>query len=381
MHRFIRLIPSAAVFVLSGLSVLAVTPIVNPYADVNWQAYGKHKANLHTHTLQHRFREDRASVFASGLIHAPDGTVLQEAQEGYDNRNHHPDFDAAKGRWGGSDGSMTPTAKIDAYRSLGYTILALTDHNRVTWPWQDYGREPEALGMLAVQGCEPSRHHHMGSYFNDYNGASDNVEESIRAVGDRNGLAVIFHPGRYSESDDWYVNLYKKHDHLIGMEVYNQGDRYSKDRALWDRVLTQLMPHRPIWGMANDDAHRIGHVGRNWQVFLLPELTEQALRHAMRHGHSFFSYAPGGHPQDGGDPAPVIHAITVKEAEGTIEVIASGYESIAWISAGRKIAEGPVLDANGRQGYVRAELAGKTGRTYTQPFFIGDPQKGTPTED
>lgn len=381
MRRASQLTLSVIVFVLSGLPVVAVPPIINPYADVNWKTCGKHKANLHTHTLQHRVREDGAIVFVNGLIQAPDGTVIQEPREGYDRRNRHPGVDAAQGRRGGSDGSITPTAKIDAYRSRGYTILALTDHNMVTWPWQDYGRDPATLGMLAVQGCELSRHHHMGSYFNDYNGSAGNVEESIRAVGDRNGLAMLFHPGRYSESVDWYVNLYEKYDHLIGMEVYNQLDRYPQDRTLWDQVLTRLMPHRPVWGMANDDAHGMGHVGRSWQVFLLPELTEQAFRHAMRHGHSLFSHARGGHQPDGGDPAPVIHAINVNDAEGTIAIEASGYEGIAWISAGRVIADGPVLDAEGRQGYVRAELAGETGRTCTQPFFIGDPEKGTPTEE
>ncbi len=354
--------------------------IINPYADVNWETYSQHKANLHTHTRMHRFREDGASVFRTGLIHAQDGTILQEPQEGYDNKNRHPDYEAAKGRGlhGGSDGSLSPPAKIDAYQSRGYTILALTDHNVVTWPWQDYGRDPESLGMLAVQGCEPSRHHHMGSYFNDSNGPTGNVEESIRAVGERNGLAVLFHPGRYKETDDWYVELYEKYEHLIGLEVYNQGDRYPNDRELWDRLLTQLMPYRPVWGASNDDAHSIGQVGRNWQVFLLPELNEQALRYAMRHGHSFFSYAPLGHPEDGGDPAPVIQSITVKDVEGTIEIKASGYESIEWISAGQVIAEGHLFDAKGHQGYVRAQLIGETGRTYTQPFFIGDPKKGTP---
>ncbi len=381
MRRASQLILSAVVFVLSGVSVFARTPIMNPYAEVNWETYRQHKANLHTHTLQHRVRDDGSIVFVNGLIQAPDGTILQEAEGGYNRRNRHPDFEAAQGRSGGSDGRVTPMAKIDAYRGLGYTILALTDHNMVTWPWQDYGRDPNVLGMLAVQGNEPSRHHHMGSYFNDYDGSARNVEASIQAVGERNGLAVLFHPGRYRESVDWYVNLYEKYDHLVGLEVYNQGDRYPQDRATWDAVLTRLMPQRPVWGMANDDAHGHGHVGRNWQVFLLPELTEEALRRAMIRGHSFFSYAPGGHPRDSGDPAPVIEAIRVNAGAGQIAIEASGYDRVEWISAGRVIADGPVLDASERQGYVRAVLIGETGRTYTQPFFIGDPQEGTPAEE
>ena len=378
MRRTSQLILSVLVFVLSGLSVFAGTPIINPYAEVNWETYGKHKANLHTHTVRSKVRDDGSVIFNHGLIQAPDGTILRGPQT-RNAKRQHPDFREATGRPGGSDGWITPTRIIDTYRGLGYTILALTDHDRVTWPWQDYGRDPEALGMLAVQGSEPSQHHHMGSYFNDYNGRFKNLEQSIQAVGERNGLAVIFHPGRYGGSADRYVNLFEKYDHLVGIEVYNQRDRYSQDRELWDRILTRLMPQRPVWGMANDDAHIGAHIGNSWQVFLLPELTEEALRHAMRNGHSFFSNVRGGHPKDGSDPAPLIESIRVDKGAARITIQASGYERVEWISAGRVIADGSVLDANGLQGYVRAVLIGGAGRTYTQPFFVGDPAKGTPT--
>ena len=59
---------------------------ISPYEGVNWATTGQHKGNLHTHTTQ-------------------------------------------------SDGALAPSAMIDEYSSRGFGILALTDHNTVTWPW------------------------------------------------------------------------------------------------------------------------------------------------------------------------------------------------------------------------------------------------------
>ncbi|MDZ4198522.1 MAG: hypothetical protein U1E27_04460, partial [Kiritimatiellia bacterium] len=353
--------------------------IFNPYRGVNWTTYGQHKANLHTHTLPHKVRADGTVIFVTGEIRDATGAVLQAPVEGYGSSNHHPDYTSSSGRAGGSDGTMPPQDKIAAYHSRGYSILALTDHNMVTWPWEDHAQNPSALGMLAVQGCEPSRHHHMSSFFNSYNGSESSVTASLAAVKNLGGLSILYHPGRYTETVDWYVEQYETHDHLVGMEVYNQGNRYPNDRALWDQVLTRLMPHRPVWGYSNDDAHSIGHVSRNWQTFLLPELTEAALRHAMTNGHFYFSYAPGGHPVGGGDPAPVIHSIAVNDEQGIITLDATGHTNVLWISGGATIASGSLsLDVSAHQGVIRAVLIGPTGRTYTQPFFAGDPEAGTP---
>ncbi len=328
----------ALAWALQAASALAAV-IFNPYAGVDWSTFGQYKGNLHTHTTQ-------------------------------------------------SDGNASPAAMIDAYRGIGYSILSLTDHDThggtaaTTWPWTDFGRDPASLGMVAIQGNEISRPHHIGSYFNDYGDANQSsASAAIAEIGNRNGLAVLFHPGRYSESVSWYTDLYTTYDHLIGMEVYNQGDRYPGDRALWDQVLTQLMPHTPVWGFSNDDAHNAtSHLGRNWNTFLLPELTEAAVRDAMVAGQFYFSYAPGGHPAGGGDPAPVINSIAVDEQAGTITIDASGATGISWISAGVEIASGVMsLDVSAHQGYVRAELFGSGGaKTYTQPFFVGDPDGGTP---
>ncbi|MBS3763026.1 MAG: hypothetical protein KGZ25_06955, partial [Planctomycetes bacterium] len=307
--------------------------VQNPYEEVNWSEVGRYRANLHTHTTS-------------------------------------------------SDGRLDPHEAVDRYHALGYRILAITDHNRVTYPWDSFreiepdksneyeNRDPGALGILAVEGNELSSHHHTGSYFSDYKG-TDVVEDSLEAIDEKGGLAVFFHPGRYDHPVEWYTDFYRRHDHLVGMEVFNQGDRYPDDRKFWDEILTGMMPERSVWGYSNDDMHQLAHLGRNWNIFLMAELTTQSLQRALRGGHSYFVYAPEGH--DGPSP-PVIESIVVDPYKATIHIDASNYESINWVSEGKAVHWGNRIrlgDVPNLGSYVRAMLHGESGSVAgTQPFGL-----------
>lgn len=328
--------------------------ISNPYLEVDWSQHEQYKANFHTHTTN-------------------------------------------------SDGRMNPHTVVDKYHELGYDILAITDHNEVTYPWTDFesiepsttslnrmesapetmpddfvyeNRDPVVLGMIDVRANELSRHHHTGSFFNDHNGTTTEVE-SLEATAAKNGIAMLYHPGRYQGRDpqqynlEWYLDLYRNYDHLIGMEVYNQGDRYPEDRKLWDSVLTVTMPERPVWGYSNDDMHSLPHLGRNWSVMILPDLTHESVRYGMENGLSYFIYAPDGH---NGPSAPVIEMIEVNPRKGIIEIVASGHESVRWISEGEVVSEGNTINLNDLQDpgvYVRAELSGPGSVIVnTQPFGV-----------
>jgi hypothetical protein len=328
--------------------------IDNPYDNVNWSDHGQYKANFHAHTPR-------------------------------------------------SDGRMNPQDVVDRYHELGYKILAITDHNEVTYPWTGFSamepsstslnrmesapetmphnlvfedRDPASLGMIDIQANELSRHHHMGSFFNDHNGTTTEVE-SLEATAAKNGITMLYHPGRYHGrnhySIDWYVNLYQTYDHLFGLEVYNQGDRYPQDRMIWDSILTVTMPDRPVWGYSNDDMHSLPQLGRNWNMLILPELTHESVRNGMENGLSYFIYAPDGHD---GPSAPVIESVNVNQRRGTIEISATGYETVRWISGGNVVHDGIKVNLNDLQdvetnGYVRAKLYGP-GETVagTQPFGI-----------
>ncbi len=333
----------------------------DPYEGIEWDAIGYYDANLHTHT------------------------------------NY-------------SDGRYDPHYAIDTYHELGYEILALTDHDSLhyqfrpeaLYPWTELNdifheikdetnrrfdatyaevadeewqnRDPEELGMVAVPGSEISRTHHIGSLFNLYAGGTQSEETAFTEIGERGGLSLFYHPGRYDRDADWYAAYYERHDHVVGMEVYNQIDRYPVDRAKWDRVLYRLMPDRPVWGFANDDTHVDEHFGRNRNVFLLPELTLDAVYDAVKFGHFFFFV-----PVERGTPPPV-HLERVEVDGGSIELFLSGeYETVEWITHNpetgdsERVGEGTrisVDDLPFATPFVRAVIIGEKGRTYTQPFGV-----------
>ena len=247
--------------------------------------------------------------------------------------------------------------------------------------------------MLAVAGNEPSRHHHMGAYFIQYETTSRELEQTLAEVAEAGGLAMLFHPGRYWEKDEAgnipdevvanYVRLYHENDHLFGMEVINQGFRYKHDIELWDKVLAVVMPDRPVWGHANDDMHAIGALGRDSSMFLLDELTEQRLREAMLKGRSYIR-SVSTHDREERDMAetPIIRAITHDADTGVITIsAASGGEALPedqyrWISNGKEVHIGPSLNyqtTEGLGGYVRAEMRGKGGTAFTNPFGLAAP--------
>lgn len=301
---------------------------------------------------------------------------------------------------------MNPHTVVDRYHELGYSILAVTDHNEVTYPWTAFAdmepsstslnrmesapetmpenfvyenRDPVTLGMIDIQANELSRHHHMGSFFNDHNGTTTEVE-SLEATAAKNGIAMLYHPGRYQEREpeyyvlEWYLDLYENYDHLFGMEVYNQGDRYPNDRKLWDSVLTVTMPGRPVWGYSNDDMHTLPHLGRNWSMLILPELSHEWVRTGMEDGLSYFVYAPDGH---NGPLPPFIESIKVNQRRGIIEIDATGYDEIQWIAGGEVVHVGNLVslkDLPETGNYIRAKLFGAGGTVAgTQPFGIIKP--------
>lgn len=314
---------------------------VDPYRDVNWETAHRHHGNFHTHTTE-------------------------------------------------SDGKQHPADVIDAYHRLGHEVLAITDHNKATWPWTAFGRDPEELGMVAVPGNELSRTQHTLSLFSELESDTRDHEEALRQVQEVGGVSVLAHPGRYwgleegrvpDEVRDRYVRFFETYPSLIGIEVVNQTDRFPEDRALWDALLTALMPGRPVWGMANDDSHNPGHIGLNLNVLLLTELNRESVRDALETGRFYFS-SVATHPEDvqSLEQTPRIRELSYDPYERILrlEAVAGGHPvpeaSISWISAGGVIVHrGSVIDLDeveGSRAYLRAEILGEGGTTFTQPFGL-----------
>jgi len=310
---------------------------LNPYAGVDWDTVERHKAQFHTHTA-------------------------------YPPTETH-------------SGTDPPEQVIDDYHDAGYSVLALTGHEynveEPTWPWTDWDRDPDELGMVAVVGVElggsdEGLDYDLVSLFcgvADTSGLS--VDEALATVGDNGGLAFFPHPSRSADSGEWYVEHFRTHPHLLGVEVVNAADRYPTDRDVWDDLQERLGNERAVWGFANDDYHGRGEpytFDRSRNSLLLSELTTEAVREALVAGRFYYQHVVETEP-------PVVSRISHDARRGELHIEATGYEEIQWVSAGTVVERGPRLNyetADELDEYVRARLVTEDGsETGTQPFLFG----------
>ena len=339
----------------------------NPYAEIDWATVNQYKSNFHTHTTQ-----------------------SNDASDGF-----------------------TTAYVVDKYHAAGYKILSLTDHDYNPYPWELFpqymttvpARDPEALEMLAVPGNELSKDNtnswseRTGGQFNHHNDFFTgrqgqefaSLQESYAYTYALGGMQIINHPGQYWSIDNtysetqkdgpgWHAKNFQTFPSLIGLEVYNQGNRRPNDRILWDQILQRTMPQRPVYGYSCDDTHNNEQLFRNYNYMLMEDLTTEELKDAMRKGESYFCYEPKG---SGEGKAPRIRGITVNETQQTITIEANGL--VHWIYATDKTSSaassarstvvgiGNTFSYAGYQGsYVRAFITNVFGETCTQPISFKD---------
>lgn len=352
--------------------------IVNPYETVDWENFGQYKADFHSHTTE-------------------------------------------------SDGGNTALEMIEDHYAKGFDILAITDHNfnNTTWDRTDRpetnangkpleyisserlaeinaGTDRDGRGMTAIPySDEQSRNDHLNTFWADYNNeVGYTLEDSIEKADELGGISHINHPGRYTGavkasleegeriSKDpavvgKYVDLFNKYDSsLVGMEIINKKDGDSiSDRILWDSILQQTMPERNfVWGFSNDDTHSVGATGFSYNIMLMPENTEEAVRYSMVNG-TFYAVAKVAKRELGMNFAaqgatPVIENISVDQEENSITIEGTNYNKIQWVADGEVIAVGNTIDLNDYEekinSYVRAQLLGDGGISFTQPFGINE---------
>ena len=348
-----------------------IDPVIyqNPYSDIDWSTVNQYKSNFHTHTTQ---SNDAIDEFSTANV-------------------------------------------VDKYHAAGYKILSLTDHDYNPYPWQLFpqymssvpARNPEQLGMLAVPGNELSKDNtnswseRTGGEFNHHNDFFTgrqgqefaSLQESYAYTYALGGMQIINHPGQYWSLDNtysetqkngpgWHATNFETFPSLVGLEVYNQGNRRANDRILWDQILQRTMPARNVFGYSGDDTHNNEQLFRNYNFMLMEDLTTEELKDAMRKGESYFCYEPKG---SGEGKAPRITAINVNEKSKTITIEANGL--VHWIYATDKTSNaassarstivgiGNTFCYDGYQGsYVRAYITNMFGETCTQPISFVDAQ-------
>lgn len=305
---------------------------LSPYDDIDWSKINYYSGNFHTHTSL-------------------------------------------------SDGSSFPNEVVKQYYESSFNILAITDHDnlsnyKTSWPWSKISvNSLMEEKMLAVEASEISDVDNVGSFFNSYSGPAKSVEEALTKISSNNGLAIMFHPGRYTESIDFYLNLYKSFPNLVGIEVFNRNNRYPEDIKLWDLLSDKLISERFVWGFANDDMHEIlSDFGFNRNIFPLEELTLEKLQIAMKNG-AFFFFRP---TTIGGSPSFYIKSIETSTGKITVDV-SGDYQKIEWFSYDPQTEKTEVV-GSGKEiiinnlpkqlNFVRFVITNNSGQLYSQPFKI-----------
>ena len=373
--------------------------IISPYATVDWEAWNQYKAAFHVHT-----------------------------------RN--------------SDGSASLPQMVERHYELGFNILAITDHRGLTAHWT---LVPEVMDNNATNNDHPERGIPMcpdrmadmaagvgrdgapgmiGLCNTTEQGGSGGgmsapfhintfwVPETMcstyraRAVLDRvmyhNGVARLNHPGRYTHGrhEDWDVpseasnnlsniifmtNLFLEYpiENFVGMEIINSRDNESRsDRVLWDNILMRTMPERPVWGFSDDDSHSLGAIGLAYNIMLMPELTQDAVRDSKVTGAfyavSSFARREGVNADIDVSPGNAVliylrnrpnpRISNIEVYNGSITITGTLYEVIEWIADGEIIYTGNTLIIRNHvdyiNNYVRAQLRSTAGIAFTQPFGI-----------
>lgn len=342
--------------------------IINPYESVDWNSFGQFKACLHMHTNEF-------------------------------------------------DGKYSPKEMIEDCYINGYDVAAITDHNITNSTWDRTDKNPDnyltterlkeikagigrnGRGMLPIPfSTEQTVLGHVNTYWADFCESTNvSIESKIKRCEELGGISHINHPGgdesaifffyedQITEAGAEYLNEYTRLFHeypsCVGIEALNKryGNRESF-RQMWDHILMNTMPNRPVWGFSSDDSHSVDETGFNSNIMLMPENTEENIRYSMENG-TFYAVTSLTNnmtfiDSNSQNSFPIINNIIVNQEENSITISAQNYETIEWIADCRVIATGNRIDLNYYEdcvnNYIRAQIKGSGGLSLTQPFGIID---------
>ncbi len=254
-----------------------------------------------------------------------------------------------------SDGSFTPAEIVSRYHTLGYDVLFITDHNKIT---------PEAApaGMLVIPGEEvtPASVRHVNVLF-----ATRVIDPADRQPADflpdiigSGALPMLDHPVWVAP---WTLPELLALTGLNLMEIYNTScelQKYHDNQTLWDGVLSA----GSLWyGVAADDAHRDDEIGKGWIMIQAEALNLAGIRLGLEKG-SF--YASTG-----------VELARLDYVGGVIYIESRNGETVDFIGQNGNLllrVAGPFgqYQVQGADSYVRVVVTGKNGiKAWTQPLF------------
>ncbi len=254
---------------------------------------------------------------------------------------------------------------IQKYAERGYGALAITDFQKLNWPWP-----VDPSGMIPVMGTEfdVGDGRHFISLFDDFlppsNPEPQKCLDEIRA---KNGISIIAHPNVHANLRGWSVDELAGLDGYSGIEIYNRcirdwrpGQEYAVDT--WDALLSR---QKRVWGFAVDDYEHLEAGFDQGRIVVLPrDRSASAIRSAIRRG-SFYSVV--------GQDQLIFNKV---EVQGPNVIVALNKPAdIRFVGKGGKIlkrtsARDTCYTLKGNEGYLRIEARSSTATAYANPISV-----------
>ena len=192
-----------------------------------------------------------------------------------------------------SDGDVNVLERVSQYRSIGFDVVAITDHGKTNII---DGLSDEKF--LVISGMEASAKSNAETkshlvYLNlptDYELNPDIDAQEAIDQGRAAGAEVIYgHPYWSGHTIEDLLAV----DGYIAIEVYNEYCQRSKAKGFanihWDQLLNKgsIIP-----AVATDDAHHSYNVGRGWTMIKAKDLSCKEIVSALRTGCCYASCGP-----------------------------------------------------------------------------------------
>lgn len=192
-----------------------------------------------------------------------------------------------------SDGDPSPTALCDHYASLGFDVLAITDHWHVTDVDHDRLVVIPSSELTAVSGSPQGEAEALAlgvAALPEPREPFPDLETLAAWIVEQGGVPFLCHPYWSGLSVEEIISA----PSLAGIEIWNGGSEVLQGNGLstvhWDGAIQR---GRLLLGLATDDCHSPGaDSGIGWTWVLARERSAAAVIEALREGRSYGSAGP-----------------------------------------------------------------------------------------
>ena len=255
-----------------------------------------------------------------------------------------------------SDGSLSPEEIVSRYHDLGYQVLFITDHNRIT-------EATSPAGMLVIPGEELTPNNsvrHANALFATRTIIPGNRQavDYLKEVIDTGALAMLNHPVWII---GWSLQDILPLTGVSLIEIYNGSGElqgYHDPLTLWDSLLSS---GRLWYGVASDDAHEPIEIGRGWIMIQADRLDQAGIRQGLENGSFYGSTG--------------IDLCRLDYAAGVVYIESRNGETVDFFGNNGVLLQrvtGPFgqYAVQGSDRYVRVVVTGKNGiKAWTQPLY------------